>query len=315
MPGVNPFWFRTLFKLKIYQISGNEFQKLFEQTMQYHNPEFQVVKPHGNLGDGGNDGWIPTENRYFQVNGPQATSSTEATKTAKKATDDFEKLKNKWGLIEFYHFVFNDRYEGIPTPIGQQLKKLQTQNDQLKESTPWGAAKLEHIFMQLADDQKEMIVGGIPSDTPSFIDSRAVGELLSYLADKDTPSMNFLTDTFPDFDKKIELNGLSSQVRDFIKYFNYQTQTVDDFLAARSLAQAVSMELASFYQESQQAIPDAAENAPDLRYGWLVEKLIHPQARSHPHSLKAYREAAQVILAKYFEVCDVYEHPDNLNPT
>lgn len=187
----------------------------------------------------------------------------------------------------------------------------------LREASAWGAGRLEGIFMELSPDQKEAIVGGIPADVPEFIDSRAVGELLSHLADKDASIPDFMSDQAPDFADKIQVNGLSAQVGSFLTYFFYQIQTVDDFLHARGIhqAQAIALELRSFYEESLRVIPDTAEHAPDLRYVWLVEQLIPAQAYSHPHSLKAYREAAQVILAKYFEVCDVYEHPDRITAT
>ncbi|VFN06678.1 MAG: hypothetical protein BECKG1743F_GA0114225_112723 [Candidatus Kentron sp. G] len=43
----------------------------------------------------------------------------------------------------------------------------------------------------------------------------------------------------------------------------------------------------------------------------MVEQLIPDAMGKHPHSMKAYREAAQIILSKYFETCDAYEHPNS----
>jgi hypothetical protein len=43
-----------------------------------------------------------------------------------------------------------------------------------------------------------------------------------------------------------------------------------------------------------------------------VDKLIPPSMHEHPHSVAAYRCAAELVLAKYFETCDAYEHPGNL---
>ena len=51
-----------------------------------------------------------------------------------------------------------------------------------------------------------------------------------------------------------------------------------------------------------------------MRYVWLVESLIPNSIPQHPHTMKAYRQAAQVIIAKYFETCDAYEHPNSINP-
>ena len=120
------FWFRTLFKVKIYEASGEGFQRLFENIIGYKYANFQSVAPYGNQGDGGNDGWIPDENRYFQVSGKKANSKLNLPEVLKKVSDDFGKLQSYWGKIENYHFVYNDRFEGSPAPIGQALLKLKT---------------------------------------------------------------------------------------------------------------------------------------------------------------------------------------------
>ena len=108
------FWYRTLFKLKLYEVSGTGFQGLFNSLMQYSTPGFQSVAPWGNWGDGGNDGWCPKENRYFQVYGQEATTKPNPVQAVTKAVADFEKLKEKWASIERYHFVYNDRFCGMP---------------------------------------------------------------------------------------------------------------------------------------------------------------------------------------------------------
>ena len=123
------FWFRTLFKLKLYEVSGESFQRLFNDIASYRYPDFQAVAPYGNQGDGGNDGWFPDEKRYCQVYGKKANSDEKLPYILNKATGDFDKLKTKWGQIDYYHFVYNDRFEGAPAPIGQELLKLKKQQN------------------------------------------------------------------------------------------------------------------------------------------------------------------------------------------
>jgi len=118
------FWYRTLFKLRIYEASGTGFQSLFNSLMQYSMQGFQSVSPWGNWGDGGNDGWCQSENRYFQVYGQGATTKSNPVQAVTKAVVDFDKLKVKWPSVERYHFVYNDRYGGIPAPIGGILQDL-----------------------------------------------------------------------------------------------------------------------------------------------------------------------------------------------
>jgi len=298
----------------MYETSGNSFQRLFSSLMQYSMPGFQSVAPWSNWGDGGNDGWCPNENRYFQVYGPEATTEQSVVQAAAKSVADFDKLKAKWATVERYHFVYNDRFCGMPAPIGSELQKLATKEG-LLEATPVAAADLECRFMALNESEKMEIVGGIPSEYPDFIDPTAVSELLSYLADHPTPTVMLLDVTSPDFNDKIVLNGITSPVAEMLRYYSYQIDDVNRFLQARDigLAQHIAAEIKELYRQSTTIIPDSVD-APNERYVWLVESLIPATMRQHPHSLVAYRLAAQVIIAKYFETCDAYEHPNSINP-
>jgi hypothetical protein len=306
------FWYRTLFKLEIYKVSGESFQRLFENIASYRYSNFQAVAPYGNQGDGGNDGWISSENRYFQVYGKKANSDTNLSYILNKATGDFNTIKENWGQIDYYHFVYNDRFEGAPAPVIKAVSDLKITHN-LKESSVWDSRKLEQLFMELTDDQKKSILGSIPVDIPNGIDSRLVAELLKHLADNISSSMVLLNQTAPDFNEKIQFNGLTEPVYIFLKNYGYQTQDVDDFLIKRDtgLKQSIATEMQDMYEESKKIIPDSID-AANIRYVWMIEKLIPDYAKNHAHTLKAYREAAQVILAKYFEICDIYEHPSTI---
>lgn len=180
------------------------------------------------------------------------------------------------------------------------------------EASVWDSRKLEQIFMELDKDQKESILGGVPSDIPDLIDSRMVAELLRHLADNASQNISLLKESAPIFDTKIELNGLTLPISSCLQTFSYQTQDVDDFLSSDiGLKQSIAVEMQDIYKESRAAIPSNADDCANTRYVWMMENLI-PKNVTHPHSLKAYREAAQVILAKYFEICDIYEHPSTI---
>jgi hypothetical protein len=306
------FWYRTLFKLKLYEVYGDSFQRLFNDIASYRYPNFQAVAPYGNQGDGGNDGWIPDENRYYQVYGKKANSDEKLPYILSKATGDFDKLKTKWGQIDYYHFVYNDRFENAPALIGQKLLKLKNQHN-LKDASVLDSRKLEQLFMELNDDQKQSILGSVPIDIPDFIDSKVVSELLQHLADNISPRLSLLNQSAPDFNEKIQFNDLTEPVRDYLKYYSYQIEDVNDFLTKRDigLQQSIAIEMQEMYEESKTIVPDSIE-AANVRYVWMMEKLIPDNAKAHPYMLKAYREAAQVILAKYFEICDIYEHPSTI---
>jgi hypothetical protein len=228
------FWFRTLFKVKIYETSSDHFQRLFQDVMSYRYPSFQSVAPYGNQGDGGNDGWMPNEGYYFQVYGKKASSKINLSSTLNKVIKDFEKLINNYGDIKQYHFVYNDRFEGTPAPIGKALLELKKKYN-LEETSAWNSAKLERVFMELDYDQKESILYSIPAELPDFIDPRAIAEILKHLANKAIHRVdtNLIA---PDFDTKIRINGLTSPVPDFLLCYSYQQGEIDDFLHKRDPA-------------------------------------------------------------------------------
>lgn len=143
------------FKNRIYQKHGTEFQSFFEGIMQMAFPNFQKVRPYGNKGDGGNDGYRPDEGIYYQVYSPRIPNQKEAT-AVKKMKDDFEKLKTSgWDQIsniKEYHFVFNDKGDGVSIVIEKALAKLRDKNP-LIEFKKLTSKELEGIFFTLGSDQ------------------------------------------------------------------------------------------------------------------------------------------------------------------
>lgn len=306
------FYCRKLFELRVHSSSGDEFQRLFSQVMGYADPRFQSIQPWGAWGDGGNDGWIEEDGHYFQVYGPKPTTSAADSETAalRKAIDDFDKVPEKWQDVKRYSFVMNDRFQGIPAPIASALQGLKSRNN-LHSAKAVEMRELLELFMQLTLDRRQDVIGGIPPADSHFIDPRAVSELLSALVDDASARLTFLKDrTAPDFEAKLLFNGLTEPISTRLQSLSYQAGIIDEFLDSRDigLRQAVAEEIREYYQESKTAVEEGAEDAPNQRYIWLVEKLVPPDLK-HPHSLGAYRAAAELVIAKYFETCDAYDNP------
>jgi len=56
---------RILFENKIFKADGNAFESLFTEIMNCAEPDFQQIKPWGNIGDKKNDGSIPSKGIYL----------------------------------------------------------------------------------------------------------------------------------------------------------------------------------------------------------------------------------------------------------
>jgi hypothetical protein len=301
--------YRLVFKVKLLESSGDSFQRLVSRVLEFSEPGFQSVSPWGPWGDGGNDGWVAARGHYFQVFGPKPNSENPPHVAVTKSIEDFKKLPEKWQQVRRYTFVLNDRFEGIPALLASSVQALS--GDGLDGAECMGTAELHRRFMELEEDKRQDIVGGVPDDLPEAVDARAMGDLLRHLADRDHSRPGFLAETAPDFSEKIRFNGLTPAVGQRLQVSSYQVSVINEFLAREAgLSQAIAHEIRELYNASAEAVADAPD-APDARYWWMIERIVPPVAQKHPHTLKAYRSAAEIVLAKYFETCDAYEHPDS----
>jgi len=308
------YWYRLHFKLRLYEAQGDAFQRLVADILHARYPGFQAVTPAGRYGDGGNDGFIHAEGRYFQVYGPMLGDAKPAA-AVRKLQEDFAKLRQRYPNLRRYSFVMNDRYQGVPANVHDALQALQQATRIACDAV--ASRELTDWFMALSEDRRQSILQGVPVTLPTWIDQRALGEVLSHLADGDA-RFDPARERAPEFDEKIRFNHLPPAVADRLRAMSYQCGAIDDFLVSRGqhLAQAIAQELRDLYALSEREIGQGDDDGPGLRYVWMMERIIPPLARAHPHSLKAYREAAEVVLAKYFESCDIYAQPgaDGLAP-
>ena len=315
MTANRPFLFRVFFKLRVHEAHGDAFQKLFSHVMQYADPRFEAIKPYGNWGDGGNDGWIEEDGHYFQLYGPRPNTKDTAPGALQKALDDYEKLPLKWQNVRRFSFVFNDRFDGTPAPIASALQKLKL-DKKLDHAACYSMQMLLATFMNLSEEQRQDILGGaLPDDQVQLVEQAALGELLTSLTAVSAARTYFLNETAPDFEKKIVFNGLSQAVSHRLRAASYQVSIVDDFLETQDAGtrQALAQQIHDYYSESTGAIPDG-EDASDERYFWLVERMV-PSGTLSTLQIAGFRPAAELILAKYFETCDAYEHPDSATAT
>lgn len=140
---------------KIHEKTGTEFQSFFENIMEKAYPHFQKIRPYGNEGDGGNDGYRPDEGIYYQVYAPQNPQEKEAT-AAQKLKDDFQKLmKSGWDQIsnvKAYNFVYNDKKCGVTMKIEEALAELKKDNSTIQFGKLL-STDLETIFFTLNKEQ------------------------------------------------------------------------------------------------------------------------------------------------------------------
>lgn len=309
--------YNLLFRVQMLQRSGESFMSFFNDIMSFSDERFQSIAPWGKWGDGGNDGYIQADGHYFQVYAPKPNTQWNPPEAFKKAETDFNKLGNKWLEVKKYSFVINDRFEGSPAPLNSALQIFQSQNHlELCESLC--SRKLQVKFNKLSEDYKAIIVGSVPNleDVPINFYNNEINTLLLYLSDKAHNSKISLLDiNVPDFEKKILLNNLNPQIAEELRNNIKKVSLIDDYL--NSVKGGISQEISTFVHEIYQQskfLFNGQEDEIDLQYAWIRDEIIPPEIRNNPSqrmALAGYRTVSSIVLAKYFESCDVYEHPDS----
>lgn len=154
---------RNMFHLQIHEADGQRFEDLFAKIMGYKYQNFQAVKAFGNIGDRKNDGWIESENTYFQVYAPFDVSKS-INDAVSKLRKDFEGLYQHWNSlceIKKFYFVLNDKYKGAPPQLQQEMLKIKSEFG-LDAAKVFVAKDLEFDLFSLREDLILSVVGHIP---------------------------------------------------------------------------------------------------------------------------------------------------------
>ncbi len=283
--------------------------------MQFAEPDFRPIKPYGNIGDRKNDGYVPSKGRYFQVYAPDQPTFS-ATKAAKKASEDLDGLFESWNEntpIKEYYFVFNDEYLGSPPPLEDTLANIRTKNKIYARA--FLAKDLENLTFDLDDDQILSVLDTIVPESGTFdtVPYDMLGEVVRHILEFRTPiGVSTLTEA-PEFDKKIEFNGLTSPVASLLKYGAFQNDAVTDFFSknSRHCRQQLRDELANAYEEIRDIRSDTpVEDRGDIVFLELLERVIPRGVTFTTQQNADAQQAAIVLLAYYFEACDIFEYPD-----
>lgn len=302
---------RKLFKIKIYENEGQAFEQFFTQIMNYAYPKFIQIKPQGQYGDRKNDGYIPSLGHYYQVYAPENPEATRTRNTAvTKARDDFKGLIDAWHHIypiKGYRFVFNDKYKGSFPAIEETLAEIKTEY-KLEISEVFLAKHIEDVLFSLAADKILTVVGFIPDPAGiSDVDYSLLSEVIEHIIRVSRPIDLISALTVPDFDKKIQFNGLSQSVAAFLQSGSYQTGAIDEYFNKSSgfvrqeLRDALNqIYLATMEKDYAEASDDVSEG--DLRFFHILKKIT-------PSESKPAQDAAFVLMAYYFESCDIFEDP------
>lgn len=291
---------RILFQNKIFKSDGQKFEDLFCAIMSYAEPEFRKIKPWGNIGDRKNDGYVESKGIFYQVYAPEDIEKNY-TETVEKIKRDFNGLVNQWKNVKEFYFVINDKFKGVNADAEQTLTNLK-KNYPLNQSGFVTADNLERFLFSISDDQIFVVIGSLPNiEKIVNIDYSILNQVIGFIMELPLKPITGEI-KFPDWDEKIQFNNLSSYSKFLLNNGSQTVGALDIYLRKQSfLAEELQKKMISVYQEIKQEWKNFAFIGENIF--WEIIERCSPQ-KSRP-----FQEAVIVILAKYFESCDIFEEP------
>lgn len=296
------YHYEIALRLKLRQTSGNAFQDFFSTVMEKrHGDDFVRVRPFGQKGDKGCDGYLQSSGQLFACYGALNGDKGKVDYLIGKIEDDFAKAKSHLsGIMKEWHMVHN-LVDGLPV---EAISK----RDELKKANPsivFGFVGLEGIEGQIAQ-----------------LDSVVVAELLGPQAtNKDAQEMQ-------PAELQALINGIVSGVADGVPASGPIAPVPSDKLDANDLPNhwcqmieqgwknayyvaeyferhhdpLIGERIASLFRERYQYLRSQALSAEvimDSLYEFVAGIGSVPPAR---------QVAAQALLAHLFESCDIFEN-------
>jgi len=302
---------RGMFRLKVHESDGQAFEDLFVAIMQKANPDFIPIKPQGNIGDRKNDGYDRKNGRYYQVFAPEDIRKSRS-EAVKKLKEDFVGLKAYWDKIyriREYYFVCNDKYKGQFSTIEDDLASIKKEH-RLEECGSFLAKHLEDVLFTLPDDIIISIVGFIPDPAKiELLDYSILNEVIKHILQHKRQLDISQALKAPDFNDKIKFNGLGPRVSALLNNGSYHVGVLQSYFDLNSsfTKQELRDTLNEMYRNA--LMKDWAENSAEVNRSDLVFFDILRSAT--PNDTEATQNAALVVMAYFFESCDIFEDPDH----
>lgn len=288
---------RILFQNKILNSDGNSFEDLFTQIMNYAEPDFQQIKPWGNIGDRKNDGFIRSKGIYYQVFAPENIKNSYY-ETVSKLEKDFNGLLNHkdWSPINEFYFLVNDKYHGVHPDACNVIDKIVKDNN-LNKGKIITVKDLENKLFGLGDEYIIRVVGFLPDvNHINQIDFSVLNQVVGHIM---TLSVNPVHEKikFPDWDEKIVFNDLCNETKGFLEVASYNLGSLNDYLANEDfLAEKLQKHLISIYEDKR------VDFKGDNLFWEILNECL-------PRREQQFFTPVVTILAKYFESCDIFEEP------
>lgn len=303
----NSDWYYSLaFRDAIYTKSKQAFEDFFCEIMKAENDNFQKVKASGQRGDDSCDGFNSTTGVYYLCYAPEDIKKKVTQKNAiTKISNDINGIISKWDNIKSIKYVINDKFSGLSPDIYKLIFDLNsTINVDIELLS---MEKLRDICLSLKEIDKQRILGYCPDFDNSriTIDFDTISKIVQYLEKNpllDSDSDNLVV---PDFTEKIEFNKLSQGIAAQLNSAKLYISKVDEFFDSFPSYDKERLRnyIRQIYNKAKNEVSNLDSNYSDRIFINILKNI------AYDHSSKTVIDNAIVIIATFFESCDVFEEP------
>lgn len=282
------------------QLSGDSFQAFFSDVMSaVHGDDFVRVRPYGQRGDKGCDGYLMSSGVLFQCYGAVNADGSKVDYLIGKMEDDFGKAATKLPAVMKEWRMVHILVDGLPVEAVEKLKAIQAANPTVKCGYV-GVEGLAEMIFQLGTARIEGLLG--PAATGHDAQNLQANELRD-LVDAIVVSLDTAVTAEP-------IKAVSPQKLTFNKLPNH-------WRALISFGWQNAPHVATYF--GRHPDPLTGERIAKVfrdRYAYLRLQELKPSAimsflytavTGIGHVPPERQVAAQALLAHLFESCDIFE--------
>lgn len=306
------FLYGKIFENNLLRSTGDAFQQLVYRLLNTLYPNFEKIDVQGSLGDRKNDGYIRGQGIFYQAYGPKdsAINTTSQSIAIKKMPEDFYALKKHidsglWEPIFKYIFVFKV-WRGTYPEVIETLYALEKANPTIAFEI-CDIDNLLSLFSQLTLEQMTFVTNCfVPEPNFDMVSFQVMGEIIDHLISLGGSTNLDITKAPPDFEDKITFNHLARIQADNLRVASYKIEQLDDYLSSyqnNDIADYLCSIFKKLYNESLIQYPDD----PIMQFQYILESCHLPN--TDKWQLQILETNSYIMIAKYFETCDIFEEP------
>ncbi len=289
-------------RLKLRESSGDAFQEFFSTVMgKLHPDDFVRVRPFGQKGDKGCDGYLRSRGQLFACYGALNGDKRKVDYLISKMDDDFAKAKeNLSDIMREWHMVHN-LMDGLPVDAISKLNEMKKANPDIV----FGFVGLEGIanrISQLDADAVTELLGPRATNRDALemqpAELQALIDGIRSKVDVRAPASESITPVPSD---KLDANDLPNHWHQLIENGWKNAYYVAEYFD-RHHEPLIGERIAFIFRERYQYLRAQALSAEEIM-DWLYEFVVGIGSVS-----PARQVAAQALLAHLFESCDIFEN-------